>query len=215
MTVSPRSCSAGCGARERTATGAPSEAGRRGGSTRWRERAAGEGLADVELRIRRLALRAAAGRRHTARASCAWRSPRRAWTRVLERLAQRLSPRIVESSAPLEPLRRELEEYFAGSRRSFELALDWSLIGPFGQRVLGRHLRDPLRRRAQLRGGRRRGRQPARLARGRQRAGLQPDPDRDPLPPRAAQRRRARRLRRRARPQALAARARGRAGAAS
>jgi methylated-DNA-[protein]-cysteine S-methyltransferase len=55
---------------------------------------------------------------------------------VLDALAQRLSPRIVESPAPLEQARRELDEYFAGRRRSFELALDWALIGPFGQRVL-------------------------------------------------------------------------------
>ena len=56
---------------------------------------------------------------------------------VLERLAQRISPRIIESSAPLEPMQRELEEYFAGVRRSFEVPLDWTLIGPFGRRVLG------------------------------------------------------------------------------
>jgi methylated-DNA-[protein]-cysteine S-methyltransferase len=55
---------------------------------------------------------------------------------VLERLARRISPRIVESSAPLEPVRRELDGYFSGSRRSFELPLDWSLIGPFGRKVL-------------------------------------------------------------------------------
>ena len=73
---------------------------------------------------------------------------------------------------------------------SFELALDWTLIGPFGTARAARDLGDPLRRRAQLRRDRRRSRQPARLARGRQRAGLEPDPDRDPLPPRAAHRRR-------------------------
>jgi methylated-DNA-[protein]-cysteine S-methyltransferase len=55
---------------------------------------------------------------------------------VLGRLARRVSPRIVEASAPLEPVRRELEDYFLGRRRSFELPLDWSLIGPFGRRVL-------------------------------------------------------------------------------
>jgi methylated-DNA-[protein]-cysteine S-methyltransferase len=55
---------------------------------------------------------------------------------VLDGLAHRLSPRIVESSASLERTRRELEEYFDGSRHAFELELDWSLIGPFGQRVL-------------------------------------------------------------------------------
>jgi methylated-DNA-[protein]-cysteine S-methyltransferase len=33
-------------------------------------------------------------------------------------------------------VRRELDEYFGGRRRAFELALDWSLVGPFGRRVL-------------------------------------------------------------------------------
>jgi methylated-DNA-[protein]-cysteine S-methyltransferase len=55
---------------------------------------------------------------------------------VLERLALRLSPRIVEARAPLDPVRRELDEYFAGRRREFDVDLDWSLIGPFGRRVL-------------------------------------------------------------------------------
>jgi methylated-DNA-[protein]-cysteine S-methyltransferase len=56
---------------------------------------------------------------------------------VLERLAARVSPRIVRAPARLDPIRRELEEYFAGRRRSFELPLDWTLVGPFGRRVLG------------------------------------------------------------------------------
>jgi len=55
---------------------------------------------------------------------------------TLERLAGRLSPRIVETPARLDPLRRELEEYFSGRRRAFELPLDWTLIGGFGRRVL-------------------------------------------------------------------------------
>jgi len=55
---------------------------------------------------------------------------------VLERLAGRISPRIVEVSAPFEPARRELDEYFSGRRRSFELPLDWALIGAFGRDVL-------------------------------------------------------------------------------
>jgi methylated-DNA-[protein]-cysteine S-methyltransferase len=56
--------------------------------------------------------------------------------RVLERLAQRVSPRIVEAPAQLEATRRELEEYFGGRRRAFELPIDWALVGPFGRRVL-------------------------------------------------------------------------------
>jgi methylated-DNA-[protein]-cysteine S-methyltransferase len=55
---------------------------------------------------------------------------------VLDRLAARISPRIVEAQAPLDPIRRELEEYFAGHRQRFALPLDWTLVGPFGQRVL-------------------------------------------------------------------------------
>jgi methylated-DNA-[protein]-cysteine S-methyltransferase len=55
---------------------------------------------------------------------------------VLERLARRISPRIVETPAPLDPVRRELEEYFTGDRRDFELPLDWTLVGGFGRRVL-------------------------------------------------------------------------------
>ncbi len=56
---------------------------------------------------------------------------------VLERLARRISPRIVETPAPLDLARRELDEYFTGRRHEFELALDWALVGPFGRRVLG------------------------------------------------------------------------------
>jgi methylated-DNA-[protein]-cysteine S-methyltransferase len=55
---------------------------------------------------------------------------------VLERLARRISPRIVETPAPLDRVRRELEEYFTGGRRDFELRIDWTLVGGFGRRVL-------------------------------------------------------------------------------
>jgi len=55
---------------------------------------------------------------------------------VLDRLAQRLSPRIVEAPAALDEVRRELDAYFSGNRRAFQIPLDWTLIGPFGRRVL-------------------------------------------------------------------------------
>jgi methylated-DNA-[protein]-cysteine S-methyltransferase len=55
---------------------------------------------------------------------------------VLDRLSRRISPRIIETPAPLDPVRRELEEYFTGDRRGFELPLDWTLVGDFGRRVL-------------------------------------------------------------------------------
>jgi methylated-DNA-[protein]-cysteine S-methyltransferase len=55
---------------------------------------------------------------------------------VLESLAQRVSPRIVEAGDSLDSVRRELEEYFNGRRREFELTLDWTLVGGFGRKVL-------------------------------------------------------------------------------
>ncbi|HTZ85157.1 MAG TPA: methylated-DNA--[protein]-cysteine S-methyltransferase [Solirubrobacteraceae bacterium] len=55
---------------------------------------------------------------------------------VLDGLSRRVSPRIVEAPAQLDRSRRELDEYFAGDRHAFELPLDWTLVGPFGRRVL-------------------------------------------------------------------------------
>src|ERR1700722_9565745 len=55
---------------------------------------------------------------------------------VLERLAQRISPRIIEAPARLDQVQRELEGYFSGRLRGFQMPLDWSLIGPFGRKVL-------------------------------------------------------------------------------
>jgi methylated-DNA-[protein]-cysteine S-methyltransferase len=55
---------------------------------------------------------------------------------IVEQLAARLSPRILESPARLDEVRRELDEYFEGRRRRFELALDWTLARGFGRRVL-------------------------------------------------------------------------------
>jgi methylated-DNA-[protein]-cysteine S-methyltransferase len=57
---------------------------------------------------------------------------------MLELLSAHVSARIVEAPSLLDPVERELEEYFAGRRRRFELALDWTLISPFGRRVLKR-----------------------------------------------------------------------------
>jgi methylated-DNA-[protein]-cysteine S-methyltransferase len=99
------------------------------------DRAGAEGLADVSYTVAdspfgRLLL--VATRRGLVRVAFPEEEPEG----VLERISRRLSPRIVESRAPLDPVRRELEEYFAGRRRAFDVDLDWSLIGPFGMRVL-------------------------------------------------------------------------------
>ena len=55
---------------------------------------------------------------------------------ILNRLAARVSPRILEAPGRLDPVRRELEEYFEGRRTRFELPIDWSLVAGFGRRVL-------------------------------------------------------------------------------
>ncbi len=49
---------------------------------------------------------------------------------ILIELAQQLSPRVVELPSRLDPVRRELDEFFAGRRRQFGVALDWSLTKP-------------------------------------------------------------------------------------
>ena len=53
-------------------------------------------------------------------------------------LASRVSPRILESPARLDGARRQLDGYFGGGLRRFDLPLDWRLVGGFGRRVLGR-----------------------------------------------------------------------------
>ena len=62
---------------------------------------------------------------------------------ALERLALDVSPRIVESPKSLDGVRRELDEYFAGRRKSFELAIDWSFASGFVRRVLKATARVP------------------------------------------------------------------------
>jgi len=56
---------------------------------------------------------------------------------VLDAVAARLSPSIVEAPARLDGVRRELDEYFEGRRRDFDVALDWGLVSSaFARRVL-------------------------------------------------------------------------------
>ena len=55
---------------------------------------------------------------------------------VLEQLAERVSPRILEYPARLEESRRELDEYFAGKREGFDMPLDKRLIAGFRREVL-------------------------------------------------------------------------------
>lgn len=56
---------------------------------------------------------------------------------VLADLAARVSPRILAASRePLLRARRQLDEYFAGRRQTFEVALDWRLTAGFRREVL-------------------------------------------------------------------------------
>ncbi len=57
--------------------------------------------------------------------------------RVLAQLAEHVSPRILRAPRRLDQPRRELEQFFAGERRRFELALDLRLArAGFRRRVL-------------------------------------------------------------------------------
>lgn len=63
---------------------------------------------------------------------------------VLTRLAEDVSPRVLEFPARLDETRRELDEYFEGRRDRFELPLDWRLSHPgFYRRVLRATARVP------------------------------------------------------------------------
>ena len=55
---------------------------------------------------------------------------------VLEDMARRLSPRMLEAPGRLDDARRELEEYFEGERTDFDLPIDWVLTKGFTTRVL-------------------------------------------------------------------------------
>lgn len=55
---------------------------------------------------------------------------------VLQHLAGAVSPRILNAPARLDTAARELDEYFAGTRRSFDLPLDWRLAAGFRGTVL-------------------------------------------------------------------------------
>ena len=62
---------------------------------------------------------------------------------LIEDLARRISPRVLEAPARLDAVRRELDEYFRGRRDHFDLDLDWRLTAGFGRRVLRATARIP------------------------------------------------------------------------
>jgi methylated-DNA-[protein]-cysteine S-methyltransferase len=61
----------------------------------------------------------------------------------LERLARAYGPRVLRSPVLVDAARRQLDEYFAGSRSSFELDIDLRDAAPFAKQVLGELSRVP------------------------------------------------------------------------
>lgn len=57
---------------------------------------------------------------------------------VLTELTRRVSPRVLRASGRLDAVVRELEEYFAGRRREFDLPVDLRLATGFRRQVLDR-----------------------------------------------------------------------------
>lgn len=58
-------------------------------------------------------------------------------------VAERVSPRVLASAARTDPVRRQLDEYFAGRRTAFEVPVDWRLVRGFAGAVLAATARIP------------------------------------------------------------------------
>ncbi|HEY7149174.1 MAG TPA: methylated-DNA--[protein]-cysteine S-methyltransferase [Gaiellaceae bacterium] len=62
--------------------------------------------------------------------------------RQLESLAETFGVRVLRAAKPIEPVRRQLDEYFEGKRTEFELPLDLRVTG-FNREILKRLARVP------------------------------------------------------------------------
>src|SRR2546428_3551111 len=62
---------------------------------------------------------------------------------VVDELSTLLSPRVLESPAELDAVRRELDEYFEGRRTRFDVPVDMSLTRGFTRKVLQATARIP------------------------------------------------------------------------
>jgi len=61
----------------------------------------------------------------------------------LAELAERVSPRILQSPERTDAVRRQLDEYFAGHRHGFDVPIDWRLVRGFAGSVLRATARIP------------------------------------------------------------------------
>jgi methylated-DNA-[protein]-cysteine S-methyltransferase len=62
---------------------------------------------------------------------------------MLEELAERVSPRVMEAPARVDDVRRQLDEYFDGRRQRFDVPTDRALIRGFARAVLAKTARIP------------------------------------------------------------------------
>jgi methylated-DNA-[protein]-cysteine S-methyltransferase len=107
----------------------------------FRDRAAAEGLVDVAYDVTDSPigpLLLAATDRGVCRIS--FRGDAEA---ELDALARTHGVRVLRSAPPVEPVRRELDDYFEGRRRTFDVAVDTSVLPSFQQLVLEELARVP------------------------------------------------------------------------
>lgn len=69
--------------------------------------------------------------------------PDRDFDQSLEELASEVSPRILEAPAATDEVRRELDEYFDGKRKRFDIRVDLSPVSGFRRKVLEETARIP------------------------------------------------------------------------
>jgi len=96
-------------------------------------RAAAEGIADVTYAVADTAIgRLVLARTPLGLVRVAFAAPEE----VAADLATRISPRVLEAPAALDDERRQLDDYLAGRRRTFDLQLDWRLSQGFRRAAL-------------------------------------------------------------------------------
>ncbi|MEO7294591.1 MAG: methylated-DNA--[protein]-cysteine S-methyltransferase [Candidatus Limnocylindria bacterium] len=61
----------------------------------------------------------------------------------LDEVAARISPRILHAPARTDAVRRQLDDYFGGTRRAFDAPIDWRLVRGFAGEVLKATARIP------------------------------------------------------------------------
>jgi methylated-DNA-[protein]-cysteine S-methyltransferase len=61
----------------------------------------------------------------------------------LAEVAARVSPRILAAPERTDAVRRQLDDYFAGRRRAFEVSIDWRLVRGFAGSILRATARIP------------------------------------------------------------------------